>query len=401
MRNLLPTMTTPTTVLCACLALTLCTAGLSAPAPSPPDREIVTRSLVSLGDPGRLQRVFDRARWGRSIVVGVIGGSITAGAGASKPEMSYGSLVADWWRQAFPQAQVEFVNAGIGATSSDYGALRYQRDLGRRRPDFVLVEYAVNDPPNQDYAESYEGLLRQVLGQVKSPAVMLVFTMNNAGANAQEWQTKLGRHYGLPMVSFRDALWPEIQAGRLKWEDVEADEVHPNDRGHAAIAAFVTAALEQVLARPAGRRLPPLAALPAPLLTDAFEHTALYEGKNLVPVANQGWTYRDNPAWEAGWEATAPGSTIEFAITGPIVLQMDFRLHGPMGKARVQVDDRPPQVVDAWFEPTWGGWRAMHVLGRGLSPGPHRVRIELLADANPKSGGHRFLVNALGAAGLR
>ena len=34
--------------------------------------------------------------------------------------------------------------------------------------------------------------------------------MNNAGGNAQEWHGKVGEHYGLPMVSFRDALWPEV-----------------------------------------------------------------------------------------------------------------------------------------------------------------------------------------------
>lgn len=38
----------------------------------------------------------------------------------------------------------------------------------------------------------------------------------------------------------RSRLWPEIEAGRLKWEDVEADTVHPNDRGHAYAARFIT-----------------------------------------------------------------------------------------------------------------------------------------------------------------
>jgi len=78
-------------------------------------------------------------------------------------------------------------------------------------------------------AETLEGLVRQVLKRPNHPAVVLLFMMNRQGANAQEWHGKIGRHYGLPMVSFRDALWPEIQAGSMKWEDVEADMVHPND----------------------------------------------------------------------------------------------------------------------------------------------------------------------------
>jgi len=59
-------------------------------------------------------------------------------------------------------------------------------------------------------------LIRQILQQTNEPVVMLLFTMNQDGGNAQEWQVKIGRHYELPMVRFRDALRPEIKEGRLK-----------------------------------------------------------------------------------------------------------------------------------------------------------------------------------------
>ena len=54
-----------------------------------------------------------------------------------------------------------------------------------------------------------------------------------------------------------------------------------------------------------------------------------------------------------------------------------------MGKAKMQVDDAPPVIRDAWFDQTWGGYRATQVLARDLKPGPHRVRIELLEEKNP------------------
>ena len=129
--------------------------------------------------------------------------------------------MAAWWRQTFPKASIRFVNAGIGATGSDYGALRVKRDLLAHHPDFVVVEYAVNDPNTQAAAETLEGLVRQILREANQPAVLLLFTMNQDGGNAQEWQGKVGRHYDLPMVSFRDALWPEIKEGRMKWNDAE------------------------------------------------------------------------------------------------------------------------------------------------------------------------------------
>jgi len=108
------------------------------------DAALCARALVSEGDTSRLQRVLFKARRGGEITVGVIGGSITQGASASKPENRYGALIAAWCRERFPGAPVNLVNAGIGATGSNYGALRARRDLLSQHPDLVIVEYAVS-----------------------------------------------------------------------------------------------------------------------------------------------------------------------------------------------------------------------------------------------------------------
>ena len=71
-----------------------------------------------------------------------------------------------------------------------------------------------------------------------------------------------------------------------------------------------------------------------------------------------------------------------------------------MGKAQVQVDDRPAVVRDAWFDQTWGGYRQTTELARGLPTGKHRVKFEILAERNPQSSGHEYRVMGLGAAGV-
>lgn len=365
------------------------------------ERAIVARSQVSQGDRARMQRVLAKGRRGEPVTIGVIGGSITQGAAASAPENTYGSRIAQWWRRMFPNSEATFVNAGIRATGSNYGALRAQRDLLAKNPDLVVVEYAVNDPNTEQAAETYEGLLRQILKQPQQPAVILLFTMAQGGGNAQEWQSKVGAHYGLPMVSFRDALWPEIEAGNMRWEDVEADTVHPNDRGHAYMALFVTTLLGWVLADMGpDEELPAPGPLPEPLLSDLFEHVALYEARDLVPVRNEGWTLDDGNVWTSAWVANQPGSIIEFELEGPVVLLMEYHVRGPMGMATVQVDELPPQTVDAWFDQTWGGFRLTRELARGLDPGKHRVRVQILAEKNAQSDGHEFRVMGLGAAGV-
>ena len=354
-------------------------------------------SLVSEGDMARLQRALAKARRGETTTVAVIGGSITQGARATKPENRYGNLVAAWWREKFPKARIEFVNAGIGATGSNYGALRARRDLLAHQPDFVVVEYSVNDRPLQESAETLEGLTRQILSQLNQPAAMLLFMMHTEGGNAQEWHAKVGSHYALPMVSYRDALWPEIKADRLKWETVMADQVHPNDAGHECAAKFVTCLLEKVLKDlPPDDRLPAVAPVPAPLFTDLFERTALFEAGDLQPRKNDGWTLDKK---DQCWRSDKPGSVIEFEIEGRVIYSMHFVVRKAMGKAKAQVDGGAPVTLNGWFDQTWGGYRCSTVLGKDLKPGPHRVRVELLEEKSPASEGHEFRILGLGAAG--
>lgn len=365
------------------------------------EEAILTRSLTTMGNTARLQRVLAQARRGEPVSVAVIGGSITQGAKASTPDKRWGETVGQWWRTTFPQARISFHNAGIGATGSIYAALRAPRDLLAHHPDLVVIEFAVNDPNTEAAAETLEGLVRQALTQPNQPAVMFIYTMHRQGNNAQEWQGKLAAHYGLPAVSFRDALWPEIEAGRMKWEDVEADEVHPNDRGHAYMAQFVTSLIAKVLADlPADDKLPAPPAVPAPLLSDRYARTAIFEGEDLQPTRNEGWTYDAAHGWDACWKSSTPGSVIEFEVEGRVVCFMEWHLRAPMGKARVQVDDSPPLDIDAWFDQTWGGWRCVHELALELPAGKHRVRVELLQEKNPQSEGHEFRIMGLGAAGL-
>ena len=140
--------------------------------------------------------------------------------------------------------------------------------------------------------------------------------------------------------------------------------------------------------------------LPVPLYSDMFEHVALFEADALKPVANEGWTFDAARPSEKCWKADKPGSAIEFEVEGTVVLIMDWHLRGPMGQAKVQVDDLPPVVREAWFDQTWGGYRMTTILARDLKPGKHRVRIQLLSERNPQSTGHEFRLMGLGAAGV-
>lgn len=380
--------------------------GLALVASAADPGELEARSVVSLGNTARLERVMARARRGEKIVVGVIGGSITAGAGASATEKRWADLVAGWWRERFPQAQVEYVNAGIGATGSDIGAHRAAVHLINKRPDFVVIEYAVNDSGSPIIRETVEGLVRQILTQPDDAAAMMLFTMNSAGQNVQAEHAVVGEHYGLPMVSFRDALWPEVEAKRIAWEDIEADEVHPSDRGHQYCAGFITHVLDEVLAGlPEDDALPPIPALPTPKYTDLYQHAAFYSADTLRPVRHTGWAVITEDPYVSffgpAWRAETPGSELEFEVEGAAIGVIFYRVKGATGIAEASIDGSTPVSMDGWFNQDWGGYTPFITVASGLTAGKHTLRIRLTDRKAEESTGHEFIVYAITAAGKK
>ena len=345
-----------------------------------PTEAMRQRSLVSAGDPARMQAVLAKARRGEPVCVAAIGGSITAGGANTKdPERRYIRQVAQWFEQTFPGLKVRMINAGIGATNSGYGALRVQRDVIAHQPDLVIVEYAVNDDTGlAKLDESYEGVLRQLLNSSTNRAVVELFFMHKDGHNAQPEQTVLGRHYGLPMISFRDAVWPELESGGLKWETIYDDVVHPNDAGHDIASGLLRGFLDTALVGlpKNDRDLPTIAPVPAPLISDTFEHCTLFRAADLKPLASQGWTCVNSNVWECG----CAGGRLEYDVPGTVLMLGRSIPEVAANRVDIIVDGGEPQPVS----------RAGHNLpiARGLPKGLHRVAVVVrpfeVADDKPE-----------------
>jgi lysophospholipase L1-like esterase len=345
---------------------------------STPDRltdDIVARSQLSTGDLGRLARVFAKARRGEPVTLGVIGGSITVGAIASSPANSYSGLLLAWWRKRFPECEINLINAGVGGTGSMYGALRAGRDLLSGTPDLVVIEFAVND--NWTDGEAYEGLVRQVLSQPNRPAAILLFMMWERGGNDQEMQAKVGTHYHLPMVSFRDAMWPEMAAGRMKWSDYIVDTVHPNDAGHAAVARFLIAMCDTGM-NAVTKTFTADRPLPSPLHSDAFQRVGWRDAIDLVPVENEGWRQTVDDDKRPIWLGTQRNERISFDWWGTGLVVVLARAPDDHNRLRVCIDGATFQTLDASIQPR----RGIIILARDIPPGRHTVEFVLLDDGS-------------------
>ena len=196
----------------------------------------------------RLSNLLHRAANGEELTIAFFGGSITQGSLAEKPEEMYARRVFSWWKKTFPKAIFHYVNGGIGGTTSHYGVSRVVTDLLMYQPDFVVVDFSVNDEPDIFFQETYEGLLRKILSWDSKPAVLLLNNIYyDSGKTAQNFHNEVGDYYRIPHVSIRESIYADMKAGKYTKEQLTPDGLHPNSFGHGLVAQQIINYLEEVL----------------------------------------------------------------------------------------------------------------------------------------------------------
>lgn len=373
------------------------------------DRE---KGIANVGNLERLKEVFARAERGERMTLGFLGGSITQGSLSSTPQTCYAYLVYQWWCEKFPQAEFAYLNAGIGGTTSQFGVARAGTDLLAGKPDFVIIEFSVNDESTEHFMETYEGLVRKVYRADFSPAVLLVHNVYyHNGGNAQLMHGRIGRHYGLPAVSMQSSIFPEVVSGRIENRAITPDDLHPNDAGHALVASVITCFLEKARAGeldacadgrtesgsaeaaqaadiPAGDT----GALPAPLTANAYERSVRYRNSYAPDMAGveqpklSGFAEDASPqkditdCFKYGWTASHVGDAITFQVEGSCIAvqyRKSVKLPAPVAEVIVDKDTEHPLRLDANFDETWGDKLELDTVMEHGAAGRHEVTIRL------------------------
>jgi acyl-CoA thioesterase-1 len=331
-------------------------------------------------DTTRIYHAMAKARRGEAVTVAVIGGSITNGYAASTEDKRWANLVADWWQTRFPTSAITLVNAGIGATGSDIGTFRVKKDVLEKDPDFVVVEFAVNDAGLDGIyvRKMLEGVIRQLLEDSSKTGVMLLLLKMEDGGTAQADHKIIGDYYKVPWVSQVDLIGPALAADGLTLRDIYFDNpgVHPNDLGMQYIADFITEVLDSVYVHlPADEALPEISTiLPEPLVSDVFTNTYTFLPTTLKPISNDGWEINAGK-----WYSEIPGAELVFNLDGnAIAVKYDQLFDKVRGRAEVWIDDGPHKIIDAFFTETWGTKPCFELITDTLSDGEHTLYIRML-----------------------
>ncbi len=359
--------------------------------------------MLHRGNLRRLKDFMERAARGERLTVGFIGGSITQGFSATAPEKCYAARTVGWLRKVFPNTEFAYVNAGIGATDSQFGAARVQEDLLRRLPDLVFVEFSVNDHSTPHYRETYEGLVRQIYVNSSHPAMVLLHSVYyDTGKSAAYYHAQIGRHYDLPCISMQNSIYPAVAAGRLPAEKITADFLHPNDLGHELMASVITNFLEKVMHDKSEEQKE---SFKTALTENTYEHCDRLQYFNSTPKKD-GFEEDMTPQrtitdiFRNGWEASEKGSYLEFSFCGTGVSVQYRRVKdgpAPMATAVVDGDAEKAYTLDGSFDETWGDKMELTTIAEHLPYGEHRVRIEITeTHENDKAGFYLVSVIASG-----
>ncbi len=317
------------------------------------------RAILNEGDQSRLAAAMKKAEAGESITVGVIGGSITQGSLASSTELCYASLFYQYWCEKFPDCEVNFVNAGIGGTTSYLGVHRVDEQLLSYEPDVVIVEFSVNDTDSVMNKYSYDSLVRKILNCESNPAVILLFTTMEDGTSLQDTHSEIGTAYNLPMISYHDVVYPEVAAGTLDWEDISPDNIHPNDAGHDIIGQLISRYLDSVYDNLDSIDTSDLSFTTAAYTADYYANGDMYNATEIEAVEMSGFEVGSNTVYPTlftdNWVYTGNGGSITFEVEcqcfGIFYVE---QINGKGGQFEVYVDGQRKAVIDSDFTDGWG-----------------------------------------------
>ena len=346
----------------------------------------------------RLKNLMKRAANGESLVIGFLGGSITQGSLSSTPKTCYAYLVYEWWKKSFPNAAFSFVNGGIGGTTSHYGGARAWKDVLCYRPDIVTVDFSVNDDANEFFEETYEGTLRRLLAAPSAPAVVVLNKVfYDTGKNAQDYHNRIADHYGIPHVSIKDTVYPDVESGKIVRADITPDNLHPNDKGHRLVADEICKLLDSIKAEVeeetiAGENIEGKSTkteasvlLPAPLTENAYEHSrliqiqdneAILDGFLVDPIEKKGML----DIFKNGWTAAHTNDKISFEIEcSCLAVQYRKSVQQPVPKAKAVIDgdEAHAVILDGNFTEDWGDCLYLEPLLHHAEKKVHRIEITI------------------------
>ena len=357
--------------------------------------DMLARSIHFLGDTSRLASKLKKARDDNTSDLNIVflGDSITAGSTTSKPEYAFVNRVKTWCRNNISK-NTNVTNSGIGATNSYLGVHRLERDVFAYSPDIIFVEF-INDTGDQFYKATMESLIRRCLAYENDPAVILIEMSLDGGGNAQDLHDPSAEYYGVPVLSYHDAITPEISEGNISFRSSDSnpantdglspDGTHPNDLGHLMVFQMIRDFLESTLNETAApETVTPFDASSDSITGDIYKNAKISDRTtdDYSIVSSEGFEDAST-AWyfPNGWSASQDGATITFKMEFQNLGMLYYKTTDKKtGIAHIVIDGEDITDVNGDFPNGWGDYAASTELYRSDKSTEHTVTVTIKGD---------------------
>ena len=335
-------------------------------------------SRYNVGNRARLKAVMNSLAAGEEVTVAYIGGSITQGSTAGN-DLCYARLTTNRLGELFPEAKINYVNAGIGATGSYIGVHRADSDVLKHNPDLVFVDFSVNDTSDRAALnkEAYESLLLKLWNAESKPAVVTIAMTQDNGTSLQELHGEIAKKLGIPMISYKDAVLSVIKRGDIAWKDISDDNIHPNVTGHALLTDIIMDNLESVISDEITDEEP---ALP----TEAkYTNARFVYADNTEPTSLGGFMVHSTGIGGFANSWVAKNSEGSFTESDALELEVPAKnigivygkLTGKYTKADVYIDGEYRATLDGNFSGGWGSYAEFAEIASFDEESTHTVKI--------------------------
>ena len=324
-----------------------------------------------------------------------IGGSITYGSGSSDitegKTKRYSSLFTKMIGNAHKDVKFTEINSSVGGTPSSFGLFRLRSEILDLNPDFLFIEYAVND--TGDYLtmpKYFEAIIRTARRWNPKLPICVLFAYSKElvsyfeGKDSHypiEIQSKIAKAYGIPTINMGYDMWQRMIDYGGDFLNFTIDNVHPNDAGYAC---YVDTMMREIHKADFGFDFPQ-----EPITGREFTNPGIYACQD-HPIP-EGWLLSTKTLWENPLKyihTDTPGVTYEMSFEGTAFALMT-RMEKDGGMVEVWIDGKFIKKTPFWDRHSlFFDRNAFDLVTDKLEYGRHDVLIKVLDEKPSSPEGH-------------
>lgn len=221
----------------------------------PAPRCAIPQELLATGP--NLPLTQERLHAGKSLRIVAIGSSSTAGAGASRPEMSYPAVLERELARRFPESRIVVVNAGLNGDTVVGMIERLNKDVLKHTPHLVIWQAGTNSALRRDDAEAFRFMLDAGVARLRERDIDVILmapqhaprfdARRNHMAFVDAVATVAATH-NIPLFARYDIMRYWRESGRFDFAMmVSGDGLHMNDLSYGCTAELLAEQIEKIV----------------------------------------------------------------------------------------------------------------------------------------------------------